>query len=507
MKIILLHHHLLTGGVTKVILSQLKALAKIKEISEIQILTGKLPSEQSDLFDSTSIVEIPELYYLDTSIMSDDEIRRRYDRMKDLLKGFLSKDIILHIHNVNLGKNPILNVVLRELVGEGYPVFNHCHDFAEDLRPGNYAGLVRVISLLSKKNLKDVLYPTTKNYQYGVLNRRDFNFLLRTGIPERNISLLMNSVDVEGDNNYADLSAEKRGELYRKLQIDNHRPLFLYPVRAIRRKNIGEFIFLAALFSNAANWAISRAPENPVEQKVYNGWVNFSEKLKLPVSFDAGARVEFTDLLKYSDRMVVTSVTEGFGLAFLEPWLSGKPVVGRDIAEITSDFKDIGVAYNGTYSELKIPICAIEKIDRVIEEYRRYIIELCNDYNIDDFETKFRELKTLKFGGTHVDFGDLDILAQQQLIRSVHSNKELRELLIEINLLQDLVNPISSKLIFLNRNVIEKKFSSVEYAQKLLQVYNRFARNTTSLIPAKENESVTMVDMFMTPGNMRLIRR
>ena len=37
-------------------------------------------------------------------------------------------------------------------------------------------------------------------------------------------------------------------------------------------------------------------------------------------------------------RLVTTSVAEGFGLAFLEPWLFGKGLLGRNLPEITVDF-------------------------------------------------------------------------------------------------------------------------------------------------------------------------
>ncbi|MEZ5304096.1 MAG: hypothetical protein R3F11_26155 [Verrucomicrobiales bacterium] len=61
-----------------------------------------------------------------------------------------------------------------------------------------------------------------------------------------------------------------------------------------------------------------------------------------------------------ADAMVTTSVAEGFGLAFLEPWLAGKPVVGRDLPEITADFAESGVDLAHLYARLEIPLAWVD---------------------------------------------------------------------------------------------------------------------------------------------------
>ena len=62
--------------------------------------------------------------------------------------------------------------------------------------------------------------------------------------------------------------------------------LFLYPTRAIRRKNIGEFLLWSALAENGDRFAVTLAPKNPIFKPVYENWVEFAATLGLPVEFD-----------------------------------------------------------------------------------------------------------------------------------------------------------------------------------------------------------------------------
>jgi hypothetical protein len=53
---------------------------------------------------------------------------------------------------------------------------------------------------------------------------------------------------------------------------------------------------------------------------------------------------------------MTTSIAEGFGLAFLESWLMGRSLAGRNLPEITSDFSEAGVDLTPLYDRLDIPL-------------------------------------------------------------------------------------------------------------------------------------------------------
>ena len=55
-------------------------------------------------------------------------------------------------------------------------------------------------------------------------------------------------------------------------------PLLLYPVRGIRRKNLGEFLLLTALAPEGTRFAVTRAPLNPAAKPVHDDWRRFARE-------------------------------------------------------------------------------------------------------------------------------------------------------------------------------------------------------------------------------------
>ena len=55
--------------------------------------------------------------------------------------------------------------------------------------------------------------------------------------------------------------------------------------------------------------------------------------------------------------LVTTSIAEGFGLAFLEPWISGSSVVGRNLPDITEDFS---VELDHLYDRFDVPVDRVD---------------------------------------------------------------------------------------------------------------------------------------------------
>jgi hypothetical protein len=62
------------------------------------------------------------------------------------------------------------------------------------------------------------------------------------------------------------------------------------------------------------------------------------------------------DLLAISEAVMTTSIQEGFGYVFHEPWLAGKLVFGRNIAAVTCDFVAEGLNLDHLYDHLLIPM-------------------------------------------------------------------------------------------------------------------------------------------------------
>lgn len=425
MKIAILHYHLHPGGVTRIIELQVRSLSKAIENEEIMILCGSSVSESD--FAEVPVIEDNCLLY-DESV----EVTARFTEKVAMIRSFIiqhANGFILHCHNPNLGKNPALTLAIYQLARQGFNIVNHCHDFPED-RPENMQRLNSMIEQ-SGLSLREVLYPDLPGYHFAVLNSCDFNRLLENGVTPARVHLLPNPVSVNADRKH-----EKKADIIARLDLDPGKKIITYPIRAIRRKNIGECILLAVLFEETCQFNITQAPKNPVELPAYIRWKNFCEKNKIHVKFETGVIVNHEDLIRISDFCITTSLREGFGMVYLEPWLAGTPVSGRNLPCITDDLRKYSLEFPRLYDRIEV------KTDT----------------------------------GCY-DFRDLDTRGQENLILGLLGSSREKEIILRSNLfLNSLFNDVGPELIRKNRLIIRKYFSVTNYGKRLFTLYKNVSR-------------------------------
>jgi glycosyltransferase involved in cell wall biosynthesis len=343
--IVVLHHHLNTGGVTKVIHTQLDAYAQVN--IQARLIVGDDSGEKPDAI----VPEVwPELNYLDDTL-NQQQRSEHFDALRQCFEHHLDiKHDLLHIHNLNLGKNPLLNLVVHEWCRRGGKVLNHCHDFAEDGRQKNMNHLKLVIEQEFESSLEAIMYPKDCLMRYAVINGVDRQRLLAHGVEDHHILDCPNAISDVPEFN----AIESRERICNKLNLNPEKKIFTYPVRVIRRKNIGELIMLAVLFEQDAQFLVTQPPQNPEEIEHYQPWLTFCEEHQISVVFEAGNKTNFLDLMAGTDAVVTTSIQEGFGMVFLEPWLWKKPVFGRDLKDVTTTFKDKGLDLSSLYQTFKV---------------------------------------------------------------------------------------------------------------------------------------------------------
>lgn len=421
-RIVIFHYHLNPGGVTRIVESQVESLLDDDREREIIILCGKVANKGNLQTNGVKIIENELFNYIDENITDYHKV---YQKTKEALLNEIKETDILHVHNLNLGKNPIITLIFSELAREGYSLVNHAHDFAED-REKNWKLLKSVIETEFGGNLNQVLYPSLNNYLFACLNSFDYNRLLSYGVERNKVTMVPNPVIFSERS--TSFNAE---EICETLQISPAKKTITYPVRVIRRKNIGEFILLCYLFQDIANWVVTQPPKNPVEITPYEKWKNFCLKENIPVCFEAGTKVDFEALIKMSDYCITTSIQEGFGMVYMEPWLLGTPVIGRDIEMVTKDLINSGVSFPLLYNSIQID------------------------------EGK--------------DFGQLDMDEQILFILKIKKDANTRKKLFQLNpFLNEMLNDISNTLISENKNLILKEYSLEKFSQRLNGIYKRF---------------------------------
>lgn len=481
MRIAIVHYHLQPGGVTRIIEHTVAALAG-SGISLV-VLTGQEPGPD---FPAAFKV-IPALQYeaqRSTSTPVD-----LMETMKDAARESLGAlPDLWHIHNHSLGKNTVLPRALHLLAEEGHHLLLHIHDFAEDGRPANYHMMLEKMASGSKRTMSRLLYPAADHVHYGVLNGRDFSFLQDAGAHTGCLHLLANPVQLHIDQQDTELSTTER--------------LFLYPTRAIRRKNLGEFLLWSAVTGEGNLFATTLGPENPRERPRYEQWKRFAVELDLPVDFELASRSgnSFTGLLRQARGLVTTSVAEGFGLAFLEPWLIGRPVCGRDLPEITNEFRDQGILLPHLYRRLDVPVqwigkgrlldCAVAGQEKSLAAYGRKPGPDCPDRILAAW---------IKDG--NVDFGRLDEEMQQQVIRRlVRDPREATHLCPD-----GLPDPAScDEPLEINRKILQQRYSLSGYGARLREVYSRIVGSISTPLDALDGEQ--LLNHFLAPERLALLR-
>lgn len=479
----IVHYHLRRGGVTSVIKHALEA-CRSKGIDAC-VIAGEAPDDDFP----APVVVIESLGYghggdrLPGSEDFANEVRagasRALGRSPDLW----------HIHNHSLGKNLYLPLLVAGLARLGLPVVLQPHDFAEDGRPDNYALIRHGSGRDSSAGLARFLYPQGGNVHYAVLNCRDLKFLKRAGVADEQVHLLHNAIAIGGGDAFDEPESRHKGDL------------IIYPTRAIRRKNVGELLLLAALDPDRHRYGVTLAPENPLEQPRYKEWVDLSRKLELPVQFEVGPNsgMPFAELLKSAKCAVTTSVAEGFGMAFLEPCLAGIPVVGRDLPEITVDFAAMGVDLSYLYESLPVPVALF---DRDAFRERQYVAyrETLKAYGREPTNVCRTTLWQKTEVDGCIDFGKLDTRAQQEVLATVAGStpktRAIRPFPIKFDAAQAVLKG--------NRAAVYREFSLDRYAARLEEVYVKTLGAEAGRRPELSCER--LLDCFLAPERFRPIR-
>ncbi len=483
MRVALVHYHLQYGGVTRIICHLQKALAS-RGIATV-VLTGKPPA-----FDFPGLFRVvPGLQYeaFRPNVSPKELAAQMIVAAREALAGVPD---IWHVHNHSLGKSLVLPRALVELARLGERLLFHIHDFAEDGRPGNYRAMLNQMAGGKQATLTRLLYPLADHLHYIVLNSRDCSYLLDAGIDPHRLHLLANPVDLG---------------LFEETPPEDSvptSPLWIYPTRAIRRKNLGEFLLWSAMAPKGTRFATTAAPENPAEWKRYARWKEVAAELQLPLTFEGIGvpGLSFIDMLRQARGVVTTSVAEGFGMAFLEPWSLGIPVCGRNLPEITTGFREEGIVLPWSYDRFDIPVSWVGR-DRIVDAAENGL--QCNlaAYGRCPGKDHLERLLAAWIQEGMVDFGKLDEPLQEAILRRMaQSSRQAAELRPSA-----LPEPGSlCSVLGENQNLLRCRYNLERYGAAVEQIYDQVVASVTTALDSIDGE--VLLDRFLAPERLSLLR-
>lgn len=467
-RVVLMHYHLRRGGVTSVLLNQAKMLADAGH--DILIISGESTSDDRLIFPHAVEEELQYGRYRTKEMGTKQEVSDRIacNIMKAMNDHWGKSADIVHVHNPLIQKNDALVSALKQLQREGIRFLLQNHDLAEDFRPDVY--------------ISDEDYP--ENCHYGVINRRSFSFMRRAGLDAAGLHLLANEV----------VSVKPLPKL--------ERTRFLYPVRAIRRKNIGEALLLSLFIPSGTAVTITLPPTTDKDEGIYRNWVKLAEELHLPVEFEAGLKTSFSELMGSSIAVLTTSVKEGFGFSYLEPWAAGRAVIGRRIDYVCRDFEDADIRFDSLYSSIKIPMVYLsaptikQKMESALEStYISYGLKApayIKNMMLDDI-----------FSHDYFDFGRMDEELQSGLLRTLCANNAVLNDIAAVNpFLAELSHwTPNEELISQNAYHVENNYGRDHIFNTLKQCYDQIINH-----PVKHKISkAILLELFLDPLKMPLV--
>ncbi|MCC9658210.1 hypothetical protein [Rhodopirellula halodulae] len=490
LKILIVHCHFERGGVTQVVDNHVHCLRDADEITEIALLSGP---RQSGLQESTrNAVQLWSLQSLEydshREIKNDIETdaRTTAEDIDQLCRqsDWNPNEVVVHWHNHSLGKNAASPLVVKRLAAMGYSCVLHIHDFAEDQRPENWAYLRDTLPCQSATELDTILYPTGPRISYATLTTGDARTLVQYGIDRSRVDVLPNSVRLPSSELPAFETA--RQKVRQAFDLPSDFQWMLYPVRGIRRKNLGEFLLMCQLAGRPAVGAMTLMPTTPVEKRSYERWRSIAHECVDNVVFDAAHHpdIEFTDNLSAATTVVSSSVAEGFGMAFLEPWLASRSVVARNLPGVTADFIDRGVLLDRLYDSVRIP----GSPDWLAGAEQAFQLAKQKAWQGVLTEAELGSQVTQPTAEQHdwIDFARLTPDLQIEVLRKFASDEGFAQEVRQRN--RDLVNwltePLDPSVIQHNRSIVQSEFGSANQRQQLLNLYRKAVQNAD--IPVTE---------------------
>ena len=468
MRVVLIHFHLNTGGVTTVVRQQAEVLQKMGH--DLLLLTGTAPKESW----TAPVKIVPGLAYDDASAgkpIDADETSEAILRAIDLNWPGKSPDLI-HIHNPTLAKNRQLQTVLKKLQHAGLTLLCQVHDFAEDGRPEVYFE-----------------EPYVTDCHYAVVNGRDREILRSCGLLEQGVHHLPNAVspvNVGEENTISD---------------DSH---VLYPVRAIRRKNIGEAILLQLCAFPTNPLTITLPPTSASDLPGYEMWRRYVADHRLAVTFEAGLKSDFHRMVAGSRYLLTTSINEGFGFSFLEAWTAGKALWGRMLPDICDDFASSGVELGHLYTQFRVPLEWFDG-DECKNRWQAARKRAAQCYGMAvsgvRIDKEWQEIAR----SDRIDFGLLSERFQRTVIDRLladgeTASRELHE-----------INPVLARFgslpegqdsIAKNRNAVLAHYSLSSYSKRLIDIY----RKVLTCPVRQQIDKGALFSAFMAPSRFSLLK-
>jgi glycosyltransferase involved in cell wall biosynthesis len=383
--LVVIHYHWRPGGVRRVIELTLPAIAAAAgtSLKRITLLSGGTESERPELGTlgiPNDFIHEPACDYFSNQTEAQEVISGKIQRvLRRVIEGNPTSRTLIWFQNPALARNAILCREVANLSKQtGAALILHHHDFWCSGRWARWSELAQC-GCPDLASAAETLFASGTRCVHAGINLQDFQTLKRC-FPASAFHL-PNPVLRPAASNTANIDAAKS---WVAEEVKSEAPLWIYPTRFLRRKNLLEAILLTRWLRPEAVLATTSGQYSQDE-------ANYAQEIKQAAA-KHGWRVHFglldkpgaprvADLLQIAEAVVHTSVQEGFGMTFVETAASGTPLIARAIPAVMPDLAAMSFEFPQLYNDIQIApglfdvVAEIQRKSRLAESARERLPE------------------------------------------------------------------------------------------------------------------------------------
>lgn len=268
-------------------------------------------------------------------------------------------ETLFWFHNPGLARNPFLTGEIRKFAAsQRTRVLFHHHDFWFENRWARWPDL-RKAGFRTVDAVGELIFGAGAPIGHATINRRDAAFLEHRfpGAWLPNLSRRQKSCSATERKAARRWLAEKLGDAG---------PVWLFPTRFLRRKNLAEAVLLAR-WLRPESWLVTTAGVSSPEEAAYARQLESSAKkgkwrVRFRVLENGDKRApSIPALLAACEAVVMTSAQEGFGLPYLEAVAAGRPLIARRLPNVIPDIESFGFRLPWLYDEVWIDAAVLDE--------------------------------------------------------------------------------------------------------------------------------------------------
>jgi len=356
--LVVIHYHWRPGGVRRVVELTLPAIASAAGplLKRITLLSGGRDGERPEfgpLDIPTQFIQEPACDYFsnqtDTPAVISEKIQRV---LRKAMEGSAPSRTLIWFQNPALARNAMLCREVADICRKaGAALFLHHHDFWCAGRWARWNELAQCGCPDLPSAAQTLFASGTRSVNAGI-NLPDFQTLQRS-FPQTAFHL-PNPVLRSAASSSGNIEA---AQAWVAEELKCGGPLWIYPTRFLRRKNLLEAILLtrwlrpdAVLATTSGQFSLDEADyaHDLKQAAAKHGWrVHFG-------LLDKPGAPQVADLLHIAEAVVHTSVQEGFGMSFVETAASGTPLIARVIPAVMPDLAAMGFEFPQLYNDICI---------------------------------------------------------------------------------------------------------------------------------------------------------